>query len=138
MRLCGYSRAFAAALTIVALAACSFSPKPETQGSATSGAGAGTAAASALPADLGGRWRLTAAAGGACFIGLGGAPGALQGTVAPENGCPANFVKSRKWAYERGLLIVRDFKGAELARLSFAGGHFEGKDKTGGSVMLSR
>jgi hypothetical protein len=36
------------------------------------------------------------------------------------------------------MLIVRDHKGEVLAQLSFAEGHFEGQDKDGASLTLSR
>jgi hypothetical protein len=89
------------------------------------------------PIDLAGRWRLTAAAGGACFMTLGDAPGATQGTIAPEGGCPGNFFTSRKWTFEHDALIIRDHKGQPLAQLSFTGGHFEGQDDKGGTLSLS-
>jgi hypothetical protein len=89
------------------------------------------------PVDLGGRWKLTAGSG-ACFMSFGNAPGAAQGTVAPEGGCPGNFFTTRKWTYERNLLIIRDHKGEPLAQLSFADGRFEGQGTSGGAhVSLS-
>jgi hypothetical protein len=90
------------------------------------------------PVDLTGRWRLAAAAGGACFVNFGHAPAAAQGTVAPEGGCPGNFFTSRKWTFEHGALIIRDHKGEPLAQLSFAGGRFEGQATNGGALTLSR
>jgi len=68
---------------------------------------------------------------------LGAAPGAGQGTIAPEGGCPGNFFTSRKWTFERDALIIRDHKGQPLAQLSFTGGHFEGQDDKGGTLSLS-
>jgi hypothetical protein len=95
------------------------------------------------PIDLAGRWQLSAAAGGACFMTLGGqqtgaAGGTPQGTIAPEGGCPGNFFMSRKWTFEHGVLIIHDFKGRQLAQLSYLGGHFEGQDKNGGALTLSK
>ena len=69
---------------------------------------------------------------------FGNAPGAGQGTIAPEGGCPGNFYTSRKWTYERGTLIMRDHKGEPLAELSFAAGRFEGHQPDGAAVSLSR
>ena len=69
---------------------------------------------------------------------LGDAPGAAQGTIAPEGGCPGNFFTSRKWTFEHDNLIIRDHKGEPLAQLSFTGGHFEGQDNNGGTITLSR
>jgi protease inhibitor Inh len=126
----------AALLVLAALAACASAPKPEPPPVAA----APPPAAPALtppPIDLAGRWRLTAAAGGACFMTLGNAPGATQGTIAPEGGCPGNFFTSRKWTFERDALIIRDHKGQTLAQLSFTGGHFEGQDDKGGTLSLS-
>ena len=69
---------------------------------------------------------------------LGDSPGAAQGTVAPEGGCPGNFFTSRKWTFEREMLIIRDHKGEALAQLGFAGGHFEGQSTNGMQLTLSR
>jgi hypothetical protein len=69
------------------------------------------------------------------------APGlafALQGTIAPEGGCPGNFFTSRKWTFEHDMLIVRDFKNQPLAQLSYSVDHFEGQDNGGGKLTLSR
>ena len=90
------------------------------------------------PIDLSGRWRLTVAGNGACFMTFGNGPGAAERTIAPEGGCPGNFYTSRKWSFERGTLIMRDHKGEPLAELSFAGGRFEGHQTGGGAVSLSR
>jgi hypothetical protein len=90
------------------------------------------------PIDLTGRWRLTAASGGACFMNFGHMPGAAQGTIAPEGGCPGNFFTSRKWTFERGALIIRDHNSEVLAELSFAGGRFEGRQTGGGALSLAR
>jgi Protease inhibitor Inh len=69
---------------------------------------------------------------------FGNAPGATTGSVAPEGGCPGNFFTSRKWTFEHEALIIRDHKGAPLAQLSFADGHFAGQDAGGGELSLSR
>jgi len=95
------------------------------------------------PVDMVGRWRLAAVSGGACFMTFGvaagalGAPGtaAAQGTIAPEGGCPGNFFTSRKWAFEDGELVIRDFKGQALARLAYSGDHFQGED---GALTLAK
>ena len=128
------AKAAAALLVLAALAACASAPKPEPPVAA---APAPPPAPTPPPIDLAGRWRLTAAAGGACFMTLGDAPGATQGTIAPEGGCPGNFFTSRKWTFEHDALIIRDHKGQPLAQLSFTGGHFEGKDDNGGTLSLS-
>lgn len=131
----GTASAAAALLSLVVLAGCASEPKPEPPVAA-----APAPAAPALtppPTDMAGRWHFTAAAGGGCFMTLGGPPGASQGTIAPEGGCPGSFFTSRKWTFERDNLIMRDHKGQTLAQLSFTGGHFEGQDNSGGTVTLS-
>ena len=126
----------AALLVLAVLAACASAPKPEPPPVAAAPPPA-PPAPTPPPIDLAGRWRLTAAAGGACFMTFGSAPGAGQGTIAPEGGCPGNFFTSRKWAFEHDALIIRDHKGQPLAQLSFTGGHFEGQDDKGGTLSLS-
>ena len=63
---------------------------------------------------------------------------APQGTIAPEGGCPGNFFMSRKWTFEHGALIMRDFKGRPLAQLSYSGERFEGQDASLGALSLSK
>jgi hypothetical protein len=131
------AKAAAALLVLATLAACAGAPKPEPPPVAAAPPQAPPPALTPPPIDLAGRWRLTAAAGGACFMTLGSAPGAGQGTIAPEGGCPGNFFTSRKWTFEHDALIIRDHKGQPLAQLSFTGGHFEGQDDKGGTLSLS-
>ncbi len=130
------AKAAVALLVLTALAACTSAPKPEPPPVAAAPPPA-PPAPTPPPIDLAGRWRLTAAAGGACFMTFGDAPGAAQGTIAPEGGCPGNFFTSRKWSFEHDALIIRDHKGQPLAQLSFTGGHFEGQDDKGGTLSLS-
>ena len=129
------AKAAAALLVLATLTACASAPAPEPPPAAA--APAPPPAPTPPPIDLAGRWRLTAAAGGACFMTLGGTPGAGQGTIAPEGGCPGNFFTSRKWSFEHDALIIRDHKGEALGQLSFTGGHFEGQDDKGGTLSLS-
>jgi hypothetical protein len=68
---------------------------------------------------------------------LGNNPGATQGTVAPEGGCPGNFFTSRKWTFEHDTLIIRDHKGESLAQLTFADGRFSGQSTDGKTMTLS-
>ena len=122
--------AFLAFVAFAALAACASNPPPEPQVAA--------APPPPPPLDLAGRWKLAAAAGGACFMHFGNSPGAVQGTVAPEGGCPGNFFTSRKWTFEHSALIIRDHKGEPLAQLSFSDGRFAGQATNGGALSLSR
>ena len=131
------AKAAAALLVLATLAACASTPAPEPPPVAAAPPPASPPAPTPPPIDLAGRWRLTAASGGACSMTLGAAPGAGQGTIAPEGGCPGNFFTSRKWTFEHDALIIRDHKGQPLAQLSFTGGHFEGQDNNGGTLSLS-
>lgn len=97
------------------------------------------------PIDLAGRWQFSAASGGSCFMTFADAANtpaqdeaAPQGTIAPEGGCPGSFFTSRKWTFEHGALIMRDFKGKPLAQLSYTGGRFEGQDASLGALSLSK
>jgi len=130
------AKAAAALLALAALAACASNraePPPEAAAPAPP-----PPPPSPPPVDLAGRWKLAAEGSGACFMNFGDAPGATQGTIAPEGGCPGNFYTSRKWTFEHGVLILRDHKGEPLANLSFAGGHFEGHQTGGSALSLSR
>jgi hypothetical protein len=89
------------------------------------------------PVDLAGKWKLSAAGGGACVMTFGGSTGASDGSIAPAGGCPLNFFTSRKWSYEHDRLVIRNHKGEVLVELSFAGGHFEGQGSNG-AVSLTR
>jgi hypothetical protein len=130
------AKAVAALLVLAALGACSTTPAPEPQPVAAPPPA--PPPLSPPPIDLAGKWRLTAAAGGACAMTLGDTAGAAQGTIAPEGGCPGAFFTSRKWTFEHDNLIIRNHKSEPLAQLSFTGGHFEGKDNNGGTISLSR
>jgi hypothetical protein len=90
------------------------------------------------PIDLAGKWKLLVAPGGGCLMTLTANPGATDGKIAPAGGCPGNFFTSRKWTYESDTLTIRDFKGQALAELSFADGHFEGKNSAGSAITLAR
>jgi hypothetical protein len=135
MRRGGRQAAMAAAilLSFAMLAGCASNPPPEPEVAA-----APPPPPPPPPIDLAGRWRFTEAGGGACFMNFGSAPGALQGTVAPEGGCPGNFFTSRKWTFEHDALIICDHKSEPLARLSFLSGRFEGREANGAAISLSR
>ncbi len=128
------AKAAAVLLVLTALAGCASANRPEPQAAAAPP----PPPPPPPPVDLNGRWRLTAAGSGACFMSFGDAPGAVQGTIAPEGGCPGNFFTSRKWTYEHSALIIRDHKSEVLAELSFAGGRFEGHETNGSALSLSR
>jgi hypothetical protein len=122
---------------LAALAACTAASRPEPPPSVAA-APPPPPPPSPPPVDLAGKWKLSAAAGGACVMTFGGAPGAGEGTIAPAGGCPGNFFTSRKWTFEHAALIIRDHKGEPLGQLSFAADHFEGQTANGGTLTLSR
>lgn len=91
------------------------------------------------PVNMAGRWTLSAPGSASCAMNFGAAPGAADGTVAPEGGCPGNFFTSRKWAYEDNGLVIRDHTGQPLARLALGpSGRFDGQATTGQAVTLGR
>jgi hypothetical protein len=65
-------------------------------------------------------------------------PDAIEGTIAPQGGCPGKFFTSRKWTMEQGSLVMRDHNGKPLAQLSGVGAQFEGKAVNGEPVTLTR
>ena len=84
-------------------------------------------------------WTLSSPGGGTCAMNFGGAPGAAEGTIAPEGGCPGNFFTSRKWVFEDAGLLIRDHTGQPLAQLAFAPpGRFDGQTAAGHAVSLAR
>ena len=46
------------------------------------------------------------------------APAAVEGTIAPEGGCPGKFFTSRKWTHDQAGLTLRDHTGQPLAQLA--------------------
>ncbi len=126
------ARGAAAAAVLVLLAGCSTNL-------ASIGGSAPAPARSEPPPDMAGRWMLSAAAGGACGVSLTGAPGASEGAVRPEGGCPGNFFTSRKWSFEGGALILRNHNNEPLGQLTMAApGRFEGQATGGQPVSLAR
>jgi protease inhibitor Inh len=108
--------------------------------------GSGGAAAPPLarpsppPVNMAGRWMLASPGRGQCSMTFGAAaPGAAEGTIAPEGGCPGKFFTSRKWGFDSNGLTIRDHNSEPLAQLSAAGGvRFDGKATTGDPVTLTR
>jgi hypothetical protein len=127
--------ALAAVLMLLGLGGCASTPPPELPAAASPPPPPPPPAPP--PVDIGGRWKLSAAGGGSCFVKIGNNPGATAGTVAPEGGCPGNFFTSRKWTFEHDTLIIRNHKGEPLAQLTFADGRFEGQSGDGKTMTLS-
>ncbi len=88
--------------------------------------------------DMSGRWMLSAPNAPPCGMEFGGAPGAHEGTIAPDGGCPSNFFMSRRWALEQDALVISDKESNPLARLNIAGGRFAGQSTAGVPVTLAR
>jgi len=128
-------RASVLILPLLALAGCGgggfslsgSSPAPE------------VATPSAPPVNLAGLWLLSSPGRGQCRMTFGAAtPAAVEGTIAPQGGCPGKFFTSRKWTYDQTGLTMRDHTGQSLAQLAGNGAAFDGKATTGEPVTLSR
>jgi Protease inhibitor Inh len=98
------------------------------------------AAPKAVPlADMAGRWMLGSPGAGQCAMTFSGAPGAVEGTVAPEGGCPGKFFTSRRWLFDQDSLVIRNHTGEPLAKLAVSSpGHFDGQATSGEAVSLAR
>ena len=93
----------------------------------------------APPLNMSGRWTLNSPGAGSCAMNFAGAPGAPEGTIAPEGGCPGNFFTSRKWAFGPDGLVIRDHTGKPLAQLAVVSpSRLDGQAATGQAVMLAR
>ena len=93
----------------------------------------------APPVNMSGRWLFSSPGRGQCHMTFGSAsPTAIEGTIAPEGGCPGKFYMSRKWAYEQGAITMRDHNSQPLGQLSYEGSQFSGKATSGEPVTLLR
>jgi len=98
-----------------------------------------SAPAAPTPAEsMAGRWFLVAPNAPPCGMNFGGAPGAQQGSVTPDGGCPGKFFMSRRWTLDQNVLVINDEDNKPLANLSYAGNRFEGQAAAGMAVTLSR
>ena len=89
--------------------------------------------------DMSGRWFLAASGVGMCAMTFNATPGAAEGGIAPEGGCPGNFFTSRQWALSQGALVIRDHNGAPLVQLASVGpNRFEGRTAAGEMISLAR
>lgn len=97
--------------------------------------------ASAPPAPaiaMAGRWMLAAPNAPACGMHFKAAPGAREGAIQPEGGCPGDFFTSRHWTLDAGALTINDHEGKPLAQLNLTGGTFIGQSTTGTPITLRR
>jgi hypothetical protein len=85
-----------------------------------------------------GRWMLAAPNAPACGMNFTARPGANEGRVAPEGGCPERFFTSRRWTLQQSMLTIGDEDSSQLAQLTFTGERFEGKSSTGTPLILER
>jgi hypothetical protein len=107
-------------------------------GCASSPLGGATPAATAPAVDMAGRWFLSVPNAPSCGMNFSGAPGAQEGTIAPQGGCPGDFFTSRHWTLAQDALTINDHQNRPLAQLTFAGGRFQGQAAAGTPVTLSR
>ena len=98
------------------------------------------AQAPAPSAGMAGRWTLTAPNAPSCGMDFEGEPGASQGAIQPEGGCPGNFFTSKRWSFAQDTLTltIADDKDAPLAQLKPAGGQVAGQSTAGMPVTLAR
>ena len=102
--------------------------------------GASLSDSTPAPAELAmpGRWMLAAPNAPACGLSFTARPGATEGMVSPEGGCPERFFTSRRWPLRQTALTISDDNNNELAQFSYAGDRFEGKSSFGTALTLAR
>ena len=105
-------------------------------GCATGSFGGSTPVAPA--GDMPGRWILSTPNAPICGMNFAGIPGAREGRVSPEGGCPYKFFMTRRWTLDQGTLAINDEDNQPLARFSNAGGRFEGQSTAGIPLTLTR
>jgi hypothetical protein len=128
-------RASASILALLVLAGCSGVGLD----SGGSSAAPETVSPTPPPVNLAGRWLLSSPGRSQCHMTFGSAaPTAVEGTIAPEGGCPGKFFTSRKWTHDQAGLTLRDHTGQPLAQLAREGGGFQGKATSGEPVALMR
>ncbi len=132
-------RTSALLLAVLALPACSGTLFPTTYELPGMGATPAPPAPAAAPStNLAGRWTLAQPGRGQCVMTFGAQPGATEGTIAPQGGCPGKFFTSRKWSYDASGLLMSNHNSEPLARLSASGGRFEGRATAGDTITLTR
>ena len=98
----------------------------------------GGSAAPAPDTGMAGRWMLAAPNAPICGMNFAEAPGARDGTVSPEGGCPEKFFMSQRWTLEQGALVIIDQDNQPLANMRYSNDRFEGQSTAGTPVTLSR
>jgi len=92
----------------------------------------------AANAGMPGRWILSAPNAPSCGMEFVGEPGASQGGIQPEGGCPGDFFMSRHWALAQNTLTIVDGEERPLATLTLAKDGFQGASVSGVPVTLAR
>jgi Protease inhibitor Inh len=93
-----------------------------------------------LPAQnsMSGHWKLSAPNAPFCDMNFEGEPGADQGAILPDGGCPGEMFKSRNWVLAQNALTIGDDQNHPLATLKLTGSRFEGTSASGMPVALTR
>ena len=100
---------------------------------------AGTPVAAPFAATaMAGRWTLDAPNAPPCRMAFDGAPGARQGTIQPDGGCPGEMFRSRSWLLANDALTIDDGENRPLAILKRAANGFQGTSSAGLPVTLTR
>lgn len=85
-----------------------------------------------------GRWMLAAPNAPSCGLTFTGAPGATEGRVTPDGGCPERFFLARRWRLADGMLTVVDDEGGALGSFRAGDTAFQGKSSSETALTLSR
>jgi hypothetical protein len=96
------------------------------------------AQAPAPSAGMPGRWILSAPNAPSCSMEFEGEPGASQGAIQPDGGCPGDLFMSRHWALAQNTLMIDDGKERPLATLTLTQDGFHGTATAGTPVTLTR
>jgi hypothetical protein len=95
-------------------------------------------AAPLAAASMAGRWTLDAPNAPSCRMAFEGAPGARQGTILADGGCPGEMFRSRSWVLANDALTINDGENRPLATLKRAASGFQGTSSVGLPVTLAR
>ncbi|WP_168197845.1 AprI/Inh family metalloprotease inhibitor [Pseudolabrys sp. FHR47] len=95
-------------------------------------------AVAAAEVGMEGRWVLAAPNAPTCGLTFIGPPGATEGRVTPDGGCPERFFLARRWRLANGELTIVDDEGGALGAFRNAGDRFAGKSGTATPLTLSR
>lgn len=120
-----------AALSAIALAGCA-------GGAGTSSFLSDRPPPGAADLTMVGRWMLAAPNAPACGLNFTAKPGATEGAVVPEGGCPERFFTSRRWTLQQSALTISDDEKNALGQFILGADGFEGKSNAGTPLTLTR